>query len=36
MHPWQYEHVLDDYPWLRPTGRTVAARPLMSLRTSPW
>jgi siderophore synthetase component len=33
MHPWQYEHVLDDYPWLRPTGRTVAARPLMSLRT---
>ncbi len=33
VHPWQYEHVLDRHPWLRPTGATVAARPLMSLRT---
>jgi siderophore synthetase component len=33
MHPWQREHVLDRYPGLRPTGDTVPARPLMSLRT---
>jgi len=30
MHPWQYEHVLDDYPWLRrpayaPPGADVIA-----------
>ncbi len=33
VHPWQHEHVLPGYPWLASTGRTVAARPLMSLRT---
>src|SRR2546430_12937025 len=33
VHPWQAEHVLDRYPHLRPTGETVPARPLMSLRT---
>jgi staphyloferrin A synthase len=34
VHPWQAEHVVDGrYPALRPTGRTVPARPLMSLRT---
>ncbi|NJC82989.1 IucA/IucC family siderophore biosynthesis protein [Planosporangium mesophilum] len=33
MHPWQRDHVLDRYPGLRPTGETVPARPLMSLRT---
>jgi siderophore synthetase component len=33
MHPWQREHVLDRYPGLRPTGETLPARPLMSLRT---
>ncbi|GIH20090.1 IucA/IucC family protein [Rugosimonospora africana] len=33
VHPWQHEHVLPRYPWLSATGRTVAARPLMSLRT---
>jgi siderophore synthetase component len=33
VHPWQHDHVLDAYPWLRRTGRRVAARPLMSLRT---
>jgi siderophore synthetase component len=33
VHPWQHEHVLPGYPWLNATGRTVAARPLMSLRT---
>lgn len=33
VHPWQREHVLDRYPWLRPTGEVVPARPLMSLRT---
>ena len=33
VHPWQAEHVLDAHPALRPTGHTVAARPLMSLRT---
>ncbi|WP_213454709.1 IucA/IucC family protein [Rhizomonospora bruguierae] len=33
MHPWQFDHVRDRYPWLRPTGEVVHARPLMSLRT---
>jgi siderophore synthetase component len=33
VHPWQRDHVLDRYPWLRPTGERVPARPLMSLRT---
>jgi siderophore synthetase component len=33
VHPWQRDHVLTAYPWLRPTGRRIAARPLMSLRT---
>ena len=33
VHPWQRDHVLHRYPWLRPTGETVPARPLMSLRT---
>ncbi|MEV7229966.1 IucA/IucC family protein [Polymorphospora sp. NPDC051019] len=33
MHPWQAAHLLDTYPWLRRTGRTRPARPLMSLRT---
>src|SRR5207244_12808606 len=33
VHPWQAEHVLDRYPRLVRTGETVAARPLMSLRT---
>ncbi|MEH1124216.1 IucA/IucC family protein [Micromonospora sp. CPCC 206061] len=32
VHPWQYAHVLDAYPWLTPAG-TLPARPLMSLRT---
>jgi siderophore synthetase component len=33
VHPWQAEHVVDRYPALKPTGETVPARPLMSLRT---
>ncbi|HEV7899976.1 MAG TPA: IucA/IucC family protein, partial [Planosporangium sp.] len=33
MHPWQRDHILDRHPGLRPTGETVPARPLMSLRT---
>jgi siderophore synthetase component len=33
IHPWQAEHVLPDHPRLIPTGATVPARPLMSLRT---
>jgi siderophore synthetase component len=33
VHPWQYEHVADRHPWLHRTGVTIAARPLMSLRT---
>ena len=33
VHPWQRDHVLDAYPWLTTTGETIAARPLMSLRT---
>ncbi|GIF76116.1 IucA/IucC family protein [Asanoa siamensis] len=32
LHPWQWERVRADHPWLRPTG-TRPARPLMSLRT---
>lgn len=33
VHPWQREHVLDAYPFLkRPVGK-IPARPLMSLRT---
>jgi siderophore synthetase component len=33
VHPWQFEHVLDRYPFLRPRVGTVPAHPLMSLRT---
>jgi siderophore synthetase component len=33
VHPWQRDHVLDRYPWLRPTGERVRTRPLMALRT---
>lgn len=33
VHPWQRDHILDRYPWLRPTGERVPARPLMALRT---
>jgi siderophore synthetase component len=33
VHPWQWSRLRDEYPWLRPTGTTIAARPLMSLRT---
>ncbi|MDT4986490.1 MAG: staphyloferrin synthase, partial [Micromonosporaceae bacterium] len=33
VHPWQRDHILPRYPGMRLTGRTVAARPLMSLRT---
>lgn len=33
MHPWQWRHVRDTYPWLRDTGERRSARPLMSLRT---
>ncbi|NJC67980.1 IucA/IucC family siderophore biosynthesis protein [Planosporangium flavigriseum] len=33
VHPWQRDHVLGSHPGLRPTGDTVPARPLMSLRT---
>ncbi|WP_033338323.1 IucA/IucC family protein [Catenuloplanes japonicus] len=33
VHPWQRDHILDQHPALQPTGRTRAARPLMSLRT---
>jgi staphyloferrin A synthase len=33
VHPWQRDHVLDRHPELRPTGETIPARPLMSLRT---
>jgi siderophore synthetase component len=33
VHPWQRDHILDRHPGLRPTGATVPARPLMSLRT---
>jgi siderophore synthetase component len=33
VHPWQRDHVLVRYPGLRPMARTVAAHPLVSLRT---
>ncbi|HCT81477.1 MAG TPA: IucA/IucC family siderophore biosynthesis protein [Micromonosporaceae bacterium] len=33
VHPWQREHVLTSYPFLRPAGHQIPARPLMSLRT---
>lgn len=33
VHPWQFDHVLDRYPFLRARSATVAAHPLMSLRT---
>jgi siderophore synthetase component len=33
VHPWQREHVLSAFPFLRPTGAQIPARPLMSLRT---
>jgi len=33
VHPWQREHVLSRYPFLRSTGGRIPARPLMSLRT---
>ncbi|MDI1465716.1 IucA/IucC family protein [Catellatospora sp. KI3] len=33
VHPWQREHVLSAYPFLKPSGEKIAARPLMSLRT---
>lgn len=33
VHPWQRDHVLASFPFLRPSGTQIAARPLMSLRT---
>jgi siderophore synthetase component len=33
VHPWQWRRVRQEYPWLEPTGHTMPARPLMSLRT---
>ncbi|GIG01056.1 iron transporter [Catellatospora citrea] len=33
VHPWQREHVLSAYPFLKPDGARIAAMPLMSLRT---
>ena len=33
VHPWQASHLLTDYPFCSPTGITVLASPLMSLRT---
>jgi siderophore synthetase component len=33
VHPWQRDHVVDRYPWLRDSGERHPARPLMSLRT---
>jgi len=33
VHPWQRDHVLGAFGWLRRTGRRVVARPLLSLRT---
>ncbi len=33
IHPWQRDHVLGEHPELRLTSETIAARPLMSLRT---
>jgi staphyloferrin A synthase len=33
MHPWQWQRLRGDYPWLRSTGATLRGRPLLSLRT---
>ena len=33
VHPWQRDHVLGRHPGLTVTGRTIRARPLLSLRT---
>ncbi|MFI9272114.1 IucA/IucC family protein [Kitasatospora sp. NPDC052896] len=33
VHPWQRDHVVGGYPELVVTGHTIAARPLLSLRT---
>jgi staphyloferrin A synthase len=33
LHPWQFERLRDEYPWLTPSGPDVPAYPLMSLRT---
>jgi siderophore synthetase component len=33
VHPWQRDHVLVHHPDLAVTGRTIEARPLLSLRT---
>ncbi len=33
VHPWQSEHVLGAFPFLKRTGNKIPARPLMSLRT---
>ncbi|WP_433445036.1 IucA/IucC family protein [Nonomuraea sp. CA-141351] len=33
VHPWQRDHVLPNHPGLEVTAGTVAARPLLSLRT---
>jgi siderophore synthetase component len=32
-HPWQWRRLRHTHPWLRASGRTLRARPLMSLRT---
>jgi staphyloferrin A synthase len=32
-HPWQWRRLQHTHPWLRASGRTLRARPLMSLRT---
>jgi staphyloferrin A synthase len=32
-HPWQREHMLAAYPFLKATGEKIPTRPLMSLRT---
>ncbi len=33
LHPWQYERLRHQYPWLTPSAPDVPAFPLMSLRT---
>jgi siderophore synthetase component len=33
MHPWQAEHMLAEFPFLKPSGDHIVAQPLMSLRT---
>lgn len=33
VHPWQREHVLGTFPFLKRSGTQIPARPLMSLRT---